>query len=65
MIPENKKQIVIARLKHEKKRFSLYFDVAGNLPIFLFVSLVNTAVVLTLGFKEEQETLNKQTPVFF
>ena len=48
-----------------KKEISLYFIAAGNLPIFLFVSLVTTVVIVRVGFKQEQESLKKFTPVHF
>ena len=52
-------------MQKTKKENSLYFIAADKLPIFLFVSLVITAVVATVGFKQEQESLNKLTHVYF
>ena len=49
--------------KNEKNY--LYFIRAGNLPNFLFVSLVTIALVVTVGFKQKRKSLNEHTLVYF
>ena len=48
-----------------KEKWKREFLQAGSLSIFLFVSLVNTPVAVTVGFKQEQESLNKLTLLYF
>ena len=52
-------------MQQTKKEFPLRFIGADCLAIFLFVSLDLTSMVATVGFKQEQECLNKLTPVYF
>ena len=52
----------------KKKHFFLFYRFIGadSLPILFLVSLINTAVVVTVGFKQEQKkSLRKLTPVYF
>ena len=55
----------MSRVERGKKEFLFILLKPVVYQFFLFVSLVNTAVVATVSFKEEQESLNRLISAFF
>ena len=53
------------RVEHGNKELLFVLQKLVTYQIFFFVSLINTAVVATVGFKQDQESLNLLTSVYF